>query len=140
MTGWRNGRESGFTLIEIILVMVLIALVSTLVIPLSIDYLQRQSEKKQIIDLTTRISALKKQAVARLQLGEIRAEEDALVLLLDHKEVARFPTSERVRLKRPITFNRNGITGGGEIRLRLSHLYTIQVEKISGKISLERGE
>ena len=132
--------ESGFTLIEIILVVVLIALVSTLVIPLSIDYLQRQSEKKQILDLTTRISALKKQAVARLQLGEIRAEEDALVLLLDHKEVERFPTSGRVRLKRPITFNRNGITNGGEIRLRLSHHYTIRVEEISGKISLQRGE
>ena len=140
MRGRRRGGESGFTLIEVLLVVVLIALVSTLVIPLSVEYLQRQGEKKEILDLTTRISDLRKKSVARLQVGEIRAEEDALVLLLDHREVERFPTSEKVELKRPITFNRNGITRGGEIRLRLSNLYTITVEEITGRISLRRGK
>ena len=116
----------------------LIGLVSTLVIPLSIDALQRQKEKGRVLEMVTRISDLRKQAVSLLQVGELRADENDLVLRLDFHEVDRFTMDEPVKMEHPITFNRNGVSNGGEIRLRWSHPYTVVVEAGSGRISLNR--
>jgi prepilin-type N-terminal cleavage/methylation domain-containing protein len=129
--------SSGFTLIEILLVVLLVALSASVVIPLSIDYLNRQEEKKQILEIVTQISTLKKKSISYLQLAEIKAENNSLILMLDRRIEKDFSLPHQVYMEQSITFNQNGVSNGGEIKLRFSKEYVIKIEKWSGRISLE---
>jgi prepilin-type N-terminal cleavage/methylation domain-containing protein len=130
----------GFSLLEILLVLVLIGIIATLVLPFTISYIERQKEKKMILDIITLIRNLKNKSIASLQLGKITLEDGLLVLYLDNQIINKINSANSIKMERDIFFNRNGVSGGGMIQLKFSKNYHIIIEKLSGIIKLEIGD
>jgi len=132
-------NKRGFSLFEILLVLLFIGIITTLVIPFTISFIDRQKERKKVLDIITEIGNLKKKSVSNLQLGKISLENGSLVFYLDNQIINKVNFVNTINMEHEITFNRNGVSSGGEIQLQFSKKYIIVIKQISGIIKLEIG-
>lgn len=89
------------------------------------------------METVTAISKLKQKAISYMKVGEIDVEGNHLVFYLDNKEIERLDLPEIRAFSGVITFNRNGLTGGGSVTLEFSRAYKIVVKEVTGKIYVE---
>ena len=81
--------KSGFSLFEVLLVLFLIGIIATLVVPFTLSFLERQRERKKVLDIMTEISDLKRKSVSTLQVGKISLEQGLLVFYLDNQIIKK---------------------------------------------------
>ena len=115
----------------------LIALLAALIFPYFSNVVGKAQEKKQVVEILTAISDLKKKSISYMKVGEITTEGNDLVFFLDNREIDRVYLPHLTLLTGSIYFNRYGITTGGEIIIELNKVYKIVIEEVSGKIYLE---
>lgn len=135
-----NLNHGGFTLLEVILVVALIALVVSITATFSMQAYTLSEEKKEVMRLVEAISDLRDRTVYEMKYSRVARDGEKLILTLAGREFQTFSfeESDRLFLTEGIRFNRYGLTNGGEIILHLSRGYRIVVEGIQGKISLEQ--
>jgi prepilin-type N-terminal cleavage/methylation domain-containing protein len=125
-------NQTGFTLIEIVMVIFIMALAVSMVVPFTVNMVDRNSEQKEIALIIQAIKRLRNQAFADLKSGRIRVEENKLILELDGEvfKEYEFEEEDAVSMDAPITINRNGVSSGGAIFLQRGKDYVLLVEKI----------
>lgn len=89
------------------------------------------------METITAISKLKQKTISYMKVGEIDMEGNDLVFYLDNEEIDRIRLPEIKAFPHVITFNRNGLTGGGYVTLEFSRVYKIVVREVTGHISIE---
>ena len=131
-------RRKGFTLIEVLIVMVLLGLAISIVIPdvgTLYEKIQFRSQTKKIYELVLKIrfhsfyyqkSIVLSSADSRLIIRGLDLSED---------RIPEIP----VELSREISFSPNGVSSGGDIRLyfRGKLKATITIETFSGRAALK---
>jgi hypothetical protein len=115
----------------------LIGLLAALIFPYFSRAVNRGGEKKIVMETVTAISKLKQQAISYMKVGEIDMEGNHLVFYLDNKEIERLYLPELKGFSNAVFFNRNGLTGGGEIVLKFSRPYKIVIREVTGHIHVE---
>lgn len=134
----KESLSPGFTLIEVILVIILIAMIASMGVPFSMSLIEKHQEKKLVIEVAVEISRMRDATFANLTEGEIFLDEGQLVFTLAGKEIKRFKFDQKVELENKIVFNQNGVCNGGVIVVHQSRAYKMIVEKIRGNVTLER--
>lgn len=135
----RYHPPGGFTLLEVILVVVLIALVVSLTAVFSVEAYQTSRDKKRVMEMVQAVSDLRSTSIHQMKDSRVYARDNRLILDLSGREVRRFSFEEpeTCSMTDDIRFNRYGLTTGGEILVGLSRQYRILVDGIQGRISLE---
>ncbi len=113
-------------------------MVSFLIFPFFSGIIDRTEEKREISYVLNSINDLKKKSFSYVQNGKISASKNQLIFSIGGKEIEKISLKGSVTLKKDICFNKNGLTEGGEIVLKLRHKYKVIVEKLWGKIKLEK--
>jgi prepilin-type N-terminal cleavage/methylation domain-containing protein len=132
-------KKKGFTLVEVILVVLLILLIFSIIYPFSINMLTRQKEKKKILEVIVSISDLRRKSFSYLKNGVISARKNCLTFTLGGKILKKICFKKNIVLKGEIIFNKNGVSKGSQIVFQnLSNPYKIKIEKLTGKVSLVR--
>jgi hypothetical protein len=90
-----------------------------------------------VIDIMTKLGDLKKKSISNLKVGKISLDDGLLLFYLGDRVVNKVESKKSVEMEDEILFNRNGVSSGGKIRLKLSKNYNIMVEAVSGIIKLE---
>lgn len=130
-------RFGGFTLLEMLVVLILISLAATLILPFNSKTTERNKERKFLYKLADSISDLKMKCGGYGYRGELFVEDDALHFLLNGKSYLKIPHTG-IEISNKIFFNRNGFTNGGIIAVVLRFRYVIHVKKIHGEIAIEK--
>jgi len=132
-------KRRGFTLIEVVVVLMLIAITASIVIPLSMEMVTRNMEKKKLVEILTEVEKLKDQSFSQLKIGKISLKNNSLLFFLDENKIKEFPLEKGAEMAADIFFNRNGISQGGEIVVHLEHAsYLVIVKKLTGELKIER--
>jgi hypothetical protein len=111
-------------------------LISALVLPYFSKYIDKTTEKQQLVTVITAVSDLRKNAISYMSVGEIAANGHDLVFFLDNREIKRISLSEPPVMNRDIYFNRYGMASGGEILIKFKRVYKIVIEEASGKMTV----
>ena len=133
-----NKNSSGFTLVEIIVVILILSIVVSVVIPYSGNMINRHNDRKKIMKVVVAISELKNNTLNELKYGEVYSEGNNLIFVICGKVIKKIKFENSAEVEKKITFNKNGISNGGEIIVHLSRSYKLTVEKIKGKVSVQR--
>lgn len=99
--------ERGFTLLELLLVMALVALLTGLVAPKMWQWVESARLRAGVDGVRTALEALPRRSFA-----------DAERVAVDAKGPLKLPAGWQLELSGPITYEPNGMTLGGRIRVR----------------------
>ena len=111
-------------------------MISALVLPYFSKYIDKTTEKQQLVTVITAVSDLRKNAISYMSVGEIAANGHDLVFFLDNREIKRISLPEPPVMNRDIYFNRYGMASGGEILIKFKRVYKIVIEEASGKLTV----
>ncbi len=129
-------NSSGFTLIEIVLVFILIGLIATLTLPFFFNSITKISNKKKLSTIILTISELRKKSISYLEYGEIIIDNNEILFFLGGKLYKKISVPFVEMKKNKIVFNKNGYTNGGEIILKTERTFRLIIKKFNGKIEL----
>ena len=111
----RPPLDGGFTLVEILVVLVIVGLISGLALPRLIDLPQRietNSQRKhllgQIQNLGYRAYTAGNSYILQGQMGHVAGEDQAILDI---------PEGWKVRVERPLHYAFNGTCGGGDVAI-----------------------
>jgi len=132
-------KKKGFTRVEVILVVFLVLLIFSIIYPFSINMLNRQKEKKKILEVIVSISDLRRRSFSDFKIGIISARDNCLIFTLGGKTLKKICFKGNIRLPGEIVFNKNGVSKGREIVFQNpGSVYKVKIEKLTGKVSLIR--
>jgi len=149
----RNGREQGFSLLELTVVMLLLALIMGLVVPGMYGTWKREREKASLRQLTTALRTARSIAVTRhqrvrifldLAAGRYRVEGSSRVGELSRAYrlgEAHLVWQDKEARKGYIAFYGDGSSSGGYLALvdGRGQRHFLDVEIITGRIVLKTG-
>jgi prepilin-type N-terminal cleavage/methylation domain-containing protein len=102
-------RPAGFTLVELLVVFVLIALVTGLVVPAGIRGIENAQRRGAMADLNAVLAAL-----------PLRAFRDGRALSIDaaalRSQLPDAPANLTIETSAPLSYAANGMAGGGQVR------------------------
>lgn len=121
-------RTGGFTLLEMLVVLALLALASGMVVPRAVGWLDAARERGWRDDFKAYLEAL---PVRCFLAGEpLRFEAQDLLSVVPDP-----PTRLELRLPRPISYDAQGVASGGAIELRRGDLKEIwHIEPVTGRV------
>ncbi|MBN8505280.1 MAG: prepilin-type N-terminal cleavage/methylation domain-containing protein [Burkholderiales bacterium] len=102
--------ERGFTLLELLLVLVLAATAATLVLPSAFSALRAAEERKLLVEVESLLTRLPTEAAMRRE----PSQWQALALMA---RVPDWPSSWQLRLESPLAMDARGMSGGGRVQL-----------------------
>lgn len=105
----RRASRRGFTLLEILVVLAIVALATGLVAPIAVQGLRAAEERGVRADMQALLEAL-----------PVRAFREARPLVLDGQGLARLavlPDGWRLQVDAPLRYDASGIADGGQVRL-----------------------
>lgn len=119
----------GFTLLELLVVMALIAMTTAVVLPAVVRWTAAAAERGWREDLAAALTALPIQAAQEARLLELDAEDV-------RRLVPEFPSDVEIRLDAPLQYAPNGAAFGGHIEVRRATkvLVSWTIEPISGRL------
>ena len=128
----RVGRR-GFTLLEILVVLAIVALAAGLVAPIAVQGLRAAEERGVRADVQALLEAL-----------PVRAFRDARPLVLDGPGLARLaalPDGWRLQVDAPLRYDASGIADGGQVALHGpgGALLAWRVQPITGSVQAADG-
>jgi len=133
-----RGNPRGFTLMEILLVLMLIALSASLIIPTLGAGLDRIDRKRDLLSLAAAVDTLRDACFSLRVAGRISADDSRIVIRHEAGFTRAFPLSNPGS-SGTIRFNALGMTRGGRLRIVLNGVWEINVAPGMGRTSLERG-
>ena len=121
-------RSSGFTLLELLVVLALMALATGIAAPRAVAWLDAAQERGWRDDLRAYLEAL---PVRSFLAGEPRTLQARDLL----NAVPGAPTSVEIHLPQPLNYNAQGVASGGIIEIRRGEIKeTWRVETITGHV------
>lgn len=127
--------KNGFTLIEILIALTILALISSLVIPISYSIYDYYVETHEIEKIVFMISNIRRESF--LYNRENVLYEKNNILYINEKPVEN--VSFRFKINSPILFFKNGTSSGGTINIfKDSAAYKIEIYSPFGEIRYEK--
>jgi len=132
-----SNRQKGFTLIEILVVMVIITLMFSAALPISFDMVRRYKAAIRAQEVMMYVSGLRRDSFLYSEKHLLDSEEKALTV-----DGVVIPFADvQITLEEPIFFYSNGTTSRGRIAMVVDgEHYLLNVTAPFGGLSLERGE
>jgi len=128
-------RSSGFTLIEILLVMAILGLILSVTLPISYDLYKSYKASLRAEEVMIFVSSLKRESFLYNERKTLTSENGMMRV---NGEDKRIPET-RIRIDSPIEFYKNGTTSGGLVTLVTGNeVYEVRVQAPLGNLSLER--
>lgn len=127
-------QHGGFTMLELLVVLLLVALVTGMTVPLAGNWLRGAQERALRRDLQASIESLPMQAFRSGQAIEL----DARQLM---KRLPTAPAGLTVELATPLRYGADGVAGGGDLSLRLGDgpWQRWRVLPVTGELALAAG-
>jgi prepilin-type N-terminal cleavage/methylation domain-containing protein len=150
---WTRKRESGFTMIELLMTMIILAALAAVAIPGFSSWLPNYRLKSAVRDLYSSMQLAKLEAIKQNQNCSVTfsSAPDQYAVSLINKTVVLANYENGIRYKgpggetfdaSPLTFNSRGLSNNlGYVYLsndRSSSYYRVGVPSISGAVKLER--
>ncbi len=129
--------KKGFTLIEMLIVVAIVAILFSVVAPMSINmyrsYMASQTAEKMLIML----SQIRRHSFLYSEEYEIKCKKGKLYI---NGKLIKLKDKIVCKTDKPIVFYNNGTSSGGKMKLNIANFsYTIKVSHPFGAISLENG-
>lgn len=122
-------RDRGFTLLEMLVVMALMALATGIVLPRAAGWLDSVQQRGWRADLRAYVEAMPVRAF--LSGEEIRLDAPAILAA-----VPGGPAGLELHLPEPLTYSPMGAAGGGRMELRRAGVREVwTIEPVSGRVS-----
>ncbi|MFM9922031.1 prepilin-type N-terminal cleavage/methylation domain-containing protein [Variovorax sp. H27-G14] len=138
LQGWRT-RSGGFTLIEMMAVMVLIALLSAVVLPSFQRWFDGLDSRVQATELASRLQRLYSRT-ALLGQGFVLTKKSAGEPLADRNAAFLLPSGWSMADDTAIVFSGAGVCAPAVLKLRSSaSQVTLRVAEATCEVSIERG-
>lgn len=134
----RCREPRGFTLVEILLVLVLIALSAAMIIPALGTRLGKWHQQRDLLRLVATVESLRNECFSLRVAGRIKAEDARVIISHEGGSLRTIPLTDSGSSGQ-IRFNSLGMTRGGRLRIVLNGVWEISAAPGTGKISLERG-
>jgi prepilin-type N-terminal cleavage/methylation domain-containing protein len=130
-------EEKGFTLLELLVVMILIVLMFSLTLPISSDMVHRYKAAIRAQEVMVYVSGLRRDAFLYSQRHILDSRNS--ILTVDGKDI---PFADvLISVEEPIFFYRNGATSSGRIRIIAGEeRYILYVTAPFGTLNLEAEE
>jgi len=130
-------KKKGFTLLELLVVIVLITLMFSLTLPVSYDMVHRYKAAIRAQEVMMYVSGLRRDAFLYSQRHLLDSRDN--VLTVDGQDV---PFADvLISVEEPIIFYRNGATSNGRIRISAGdERYILNVTAPFGALNLEAEE
>ncbi|MDY0187329.1 MAG: type II secretion system protein [Syntrophus sp. (in: bacteria)] len=130
-------RQRGFTLIEILVVMILLAVLLSAVLPVSYNMVRRYGAAMRAQEVMLYISGLRRDAFLYSEKHLLGSLENTLTV-----DGASIPFADvQITVEPPIFFYSNGTTTGGRIDITVDgERYLLHVTAPFGTLSLEPAE
>lgn len=127
--GVRTRAPAGFTLLELLVVMSIVALMLGLVVPAGWRALEAAQERAALRELTARLERLPLQA---WQSGRTFTVQGADL----QRGIANWPASWSILSPEPLTYGANGVAKGGEVSLWVDgqRRYAWRIEPLTGRV------
>ena len=124
--------QRGFTLIEMLVVLVLLSLMTGMAVPSLWNSYLRRSEQMQVEAIVHQVAALRRQA---------RQQGEPLLLNaadFRHQGKVALPDDWQVQKMQQLRFLTNGVTNGGEVLLQAPSgwKWTIRYRPLDGKVKV----
>ena len=127
-------KKYGFTIIELIIVIFIIASVLGLVLPFSINMYNRYKASLEAEKVLTIMLTVQREAFLHGEAKEMTSKDGTLYINGLPEATITYP----VTIKKPLMFFPNGTSQGGTVAVDVGgYGFEIVVEKPLGKISLE---
>ncbi|WP_457325702.1 prepilin-type N-terminal cleavage/methylation domain-containing protein [Roseateles sp. P5_E11] len=125
----RTASSAGFTLLELLVVLTLVALTTAVVLPATMRWLDSANERGWREDFVALLSALPTQAFASGRSLELDADQLRAL-------APELPADIELRIDKPLRYGVNGAAVGGRIELRRGDRTVQQwrIEPISGRV------
>lgn len=143
-----GGREAGFTTIELVVVLTILAVVYALATPLVAGRLDGPRLKQAASDITSALRAARATAVTQsrpitfeiMGQGAAWRIDDRNASFNDHIRLSLRPVGGRVELRRGgVTFFSDGGSTGGALTIRnAKHSRVIQIDWLTGRVTSAR--
>lgn len=129
-------RENGFTIIELLIVVMLMGIVLSVILPVSYDMYASYKASMRAQEIMTYVSGIRREAFLYSERKIISAQDGNITV---DGETKKF-NEVRINIAEPVVFFRNGTSSGGVIVLRMGEVVQrIVVQAPLGSLSLERG-
>ncbi len=144
----RYGRSSGFTLIELVVVLFVLALAVTVVVPALGRGLDSVRTRVEVAGVARFLRAAREQAITRGEVYEVRVDPAARALMLvaggERKTVRAsrrlstgFEIASDVRGATAVAFSPQGLSSGGRFSIHApgGRPYIVSVDPLTGRVS-----
>jgi general secretion pathway protein G len=128
--GRRAGAVAGFTLVELLVVMVLLGLVTGLVVPAGIRAIENEQRRGAMADLNAVLAAL-----------PLRAFHDGRAISIDgaalRAQLPDAPETLVIETSAPLAYAANGMAAGGQVRAGFADgaWETFTIEPVTGIVT-----
>jgi prepilin-type N-terminal cleavage/methylation domain-containing protein len=131
-----NRKSHGFTLIEILLVIAIIAAMFAVTVPISYNMYQSHKASLKAEEVLVFIAGLKRESFLYSE-AKVLSSKDGIMAV--NGEKAEFGDTY-IQIDTPIEFYKNGTTTGGTVKvLAAGQPYSLKVQPLFGDLSMERG-
>ncbi|MBI4691174.1 MAG: type II secretion system protein [Nitrospirae bacterium] len=129
-----NSRKgSGFTLIEILLVLSIVGIMLSVTLPVSYSMYQRYQSSLKAEDVLVLLSSLRRESFLYGEEKLVHSENGRLFINNESKDFK----DVFVQIDRPVKFYKNGTTSGGEVKIYVKdYTFLIDIESPFGALIL----
>ncbi|MFP4017441.1 MAG: Tfp pilus assembly protein FimT/FimU [Halanaerobiales bacterium] len=128
--------DDGFTLLEVMIVMVLIALIIAVNLPEFANYMESIETRGQLLRIEHIFTAVREKSISQQKKIEVILRGNQLIYRPDNEQVFNFEMEIVSRDRDKVIFYPDGTSSGAvfSIQLRENDIHMVRIDPISGEI------
>ncbi len=134
------GNEEGFTLLEVLIVLVLITALVTVNLPNFEKYLESIETRGQLLRVEHLFRGIRERSISQQQKVEVKIHNTGLIYMINNEEEISFDLEIVNRSVDNITYYPDGTSSGGAFTISIldKHKYSANIDIITGKLDWEK--